>query len=299
MKLGLGTVQFGLDYGISNSKGRCSIKQIQRILKLASNNSIFVIDTAAQYGSSEEVIGEILQLTHQFGIVTKTPKFLGNITDRHALLLEERFYRSLENTKQNYLYGLLIHDVEDVLRDSEGLLFAKMQELKQRGLVRKIGVSVYYEDQINQIIGRYPIDIIQLPINVLDQRLLAGSSLRRLKEEGVEIHARSVFLQGALLMNPDDLPQHFDSVRSLLKDYHKFLGKNNLSLIEGALTFIMQQKQIDYLIIGVTSEKELKDIFEAIEAISKRRLDIDYTCFACLDERILNPSLWDLGNRGL
>jgi aryl-alcohol dehydrogenase-like predicted oxidoreductase len=207
MQLGLGTVQFGGDYGVSNPGGRTPPDEVARILALAEREDIGLLDTAALYGDSEAVLGGALRRGHKFRIVSKTLKFdAARISQADASALRAGFENSLRRLRQDRLYGLLVHAAADLLRPGGELLWAALNELKREGLVEKIGVSVYTGEDIEAILLRFRPDLVQLPLSVLDQRLIAGGQLARLKAQAVEIHARSIFLQGLLLMEDAELP---------------------------------------------------------------------------------------------
>jgi aryl-alcohol dehydrogenase-like predicted oxidoreductase len=286
MKLGLGTVQFGMNYGISNKAGQPQLNEVREILALASAKKVRCLDTAALYGNSEEVLGETLPPTHSFEIVTKTGK--------DVTRLEEVFQKSLKNLKQKNVYGLLVHNADDLIAPGGELLYKKMQELKKYGLVKKIGVSVYNNAQIDKILSRGDIDIIQLPINLLDQRLIESGHLKKLKKAGVEIHARSVFLQGLLLMLPERLPKDFDSVRKHLIDFRASVEKIGLSVLQAALGFVLNLEEVDRVLVGVNTKREFEEILlaasKAQESLSGLKLIAPHAAWN--DEKILNPALW-------
>lgn len=289
MKLGLGTAQFGIDYGISNQDGKTSLDEIEKILDVAMHNGISIIDTAAMYGTSEEALGKTSSDSFKFKIVTKTPRFTSSaITSDDVQRLEDSFFQSLQKMKHASIYGLLIHNADDLLNKNADLLFAKMSELKQKGLVEKIGVSVYTALQVDKILGKFQIDIIQLPINVFDQRLLISGHLSKLKKRGVEIHARSAFLQGLLLMSPEALPPFFDSMREHLENYHRTVHQHGLTPVRAALGFLIGIPDIDFIICGVNNHTQLKEI--CTEAVPVESMD--FSSFALSDESILNPSNW-------
>lgn len=297
MKIGLGTAQFGLDYGISNPLGKTPVAEVKRILDVAAENGIHVIDTASLYGDSEKVIGQCLAKNHPFNIITKTPQFNKSLfAGEESEQFKGTFYESLSRLKQASLYGLLIHNADDLLAPNGAALWEAMKDLKQEGLVKKIGVSVYSAKQIDAILEKYFIDLIQLPVNVLDQRLVRSGYLKRLKKRGVEIHARSVFLQGLLLIDPSALPDYFCSVRLHLQKYHKFIGSKNISPIKSALGFVLNLDDIDTVIIGVASLAQLEEILHACADSTEMHAD-DYRIFAWSDEDILDPSRWKVANR--
>lgn len=291
MKLGLGTVQFGLDYGISNREGQTAEREAARILSMAAENGVGLIDTAALYGNSEEVLGRTLPAGHSFKIVTKSPIYHGkSLVSADAGLLEETFRRSLVRMRQSSLYGLLIHHTDDLLAENGGLLMDRMLALKDEGLVSKIGVSVYDGEQIDRFLDRYPVDIVQVPVNVLDQRLAAGGRLKKLKRAGIEVHARSVFLQGLLLMEPQRLPPHFDRFKSHLENYHSQIRSLKISPVGAALGYLMGLEEIDVVLCGVNNHRQFRQILGEISDSSSLALDFDR--FALNDPEILNPSRW-------
>jgi aryl-alcohol dehydrogenase-like predicted oxidoreductase len=291
MKIGLGTVQFGVDYGISNLNGKTALDEVGKILDVAESAGILTIDTAANYGDSEAVLGAALKKGANFNIVTKTPGFDKNlITQEDALFLERTFRASLIKLKVPATYGLMVHHGENLLSDGGEHLMEMLLKLKDEGIVKKIGASVYNAREIEGLLKKYMIDIVQLPINVLDQRLLTSGTLMHLKRAGVEIHARSAFLQGLLLMEPDQLPAHFSTVVAQLKSFRVASAARNLSPVQAALGFPLGLKEIDAVICGVNDHEQLQDICTSARAVESEF----YEQFSFDDERILNPSCWKL-----
>ena len=291
MKLGLGTAQFGSNYGISNTFGQTRLDEAFKILEFAASVGIKVLDTAYLYGDSEQVLGKCLSGDHKFQIVTKTPKFSDEeIARDDARMLEEAFQQSLFRMGQKSVYGLLLHDANNLLCDHGGLLIERMLDLKQRGLVRKIGISVSSAQQIDRILDKYQVDLVQVPVSVLDQRLLISGRLFRLKQAGVEIHARSAFLQGTLLMDPETLPPHFDSVRNHLRSYHRAIRERGLSPVEASLGFVMGIEEIDCVICGVNNHLQLQENCYQARPLTRE----GFAKFAIADTVILNPAQWRL-----
>lgn len=289
MKIGLGTVQFGLDYGISNQDGQTSPEEIARILDVARENRIKVVDTAALYGTSEEVLGRTLPHDHDFRIVTKTIRLdAGRITTADADRLERAFIASLEKLGSKSVYGLMFHNADDLLAQGGEILMERLKILQQNGRVRKIGASVYTADQIDRILERFDIDLIQLPMNVLDQRLLAGGYLAALKSRGIEIHVRSAFLQGLLLMAPENVPDCFAPVRRHLKKYHEYLQANGITPVQAALGFLAGRDEFDIIVCGVNNHRQLMELCRSANPLP----GIDFSPFALDDADLLNPSQW-------
>jgi aryl-alcohol dehydrogenase-like predicted oxidoreductase len=290
LKIALGTVQFGMSYGISNNAGKTSQEEVGSILADAASYGVRVIDTASLYGNSETVLGRSLPSNSEFHIVTKTPQFAGQVLgESDAQHLEDSLRSSLSKLGRSSVYGLLIHRSSDILLPGGNLLVDRLLKLKQYGLVSKVGVSVYSGLQIDQVLERFPIDLIQLPINVLDQRLLQSGHLQKLKRAGVEIHARSAFLQGLLLMEQQEVPEYFDGVREHLESLRLFMRERGLSPLQAALGFVSGIPEIDQVICGVNNARQLGEIIEAA------RVKVDFRKFAeyaIADEGIVNPALW-------
>lgn len=289
MKLGLGTVQFGLEYGISNTEGQTSETEAARIVTVAAERGIRVIDTAELYGNSETVLGRVLPRPHEFGIVTKTVRFdAARITPDDADRLEAEFRASLERLGCPAVYGLLVHNADDLLLDGWELLWERLIEQRQLGRVEKIGASIYSAKQIDALLERFTIDLIQLPVSVFDQRLIADGTLAELKLHGIEVHARSAFLQGLLLMPPKEVPSYFEPIRQYLADYHMFLAEQGITPQEAALGFLEARDDIDVIVCGVNNCQQLIELCAAARPLA----GIDFSRFALTDDNMLNPSRW-------
>lgn len=292
MNLGLGTAQFGLDYGIANSRGNSSLEEVEGILLKAEEFGISTLDTAPLYGTSEEVLGRFLKENHAFKLVTKTPKFSGTKIGGEAIKeLEKAFIMSLSKMKQSKVYGLLIHDCDDLSKKDGHRLINTMLDLKNQGLVKKIGISIYNDIQIDYMLDNFPIDLIQIPINVFDQRLLKSGHLLKLKKAGIEIHARSIFLQGLLIMAPESLPPFFNSKMKHIKEYHSFVREKHLTLVGAAISFARGIKEIDVILCGVNNVLQLKEILDCYESTFQYG---NWEKFALDDANVLNPSNWRL-----
>jgi len=165
----------------------------------------------------------------------------------------------------------------------------KMLDLKHQGLVKKLGASVYTAEQIDRLLEQYELDLIQLPVNILDQRLVASGHLAKLKRAGVEIHARSVFLQGLLLMEPDTLPPYFEPVREHLRRYRAHLEGWGLSPLQAALGFVIGLEEVDVAICGVNTHQQLEELVR----LAKSLPDLDRLAEFAIDApSVLDPSRW-------
>ncbi len=291
MKLGLGTVQFGMDYGISNAEGATSVRDVEQILEFASGCGISVLDTAAAYAESEAALGRFYPQLSPFSIVTKTvPLNIQTITDIEVDRVVSVFESSLAKMRQSQLYGLLVHQADNLLAEGGDRLYARLQSLKESGKVKKIGVSVYDRATLSRILDRYSIDLVQIPLNVFDQRFLEDEYLKYLKKANIEIHSRSVFLQGLLLMRPEQLSAYFSPILSHVKAYQAYLDGRGISLLEGALGFALALEELDVVLCGVNNPGHLEEI---AGIVGNTEIDpLDLSQFSIRDETMINPALW-------
>ena len=278
MKLALGTVQFGLDYGVANLSGQVTIDEVRSILTFAKNNKIDTLDTASGYGNSEQVLGRCGVNNYQ--IITKTIS-LENSVDK----VIDGFYESLENLGQKQVEGLLVHDINNIENKRFDALFRKLKELKQRGLIKKIGFSTYTSEQVNFLLKNFDFDLIQLPFNVFDVRLIEGGQLQVLKSKGIEVHARSVFLQGVLL-DFDNLSGYFLTWKKQFMGYQAMVKNSGLSLLEYALNFALSIEEIDKILVGVNNKNQLREIVQAV----KKQASLE--AYPIDDINLLNPMYW-------
>jgi len=279
-KIALGTVQFGLDYGITNSKGRVQIEEVKSILECAKENSINTLDTAVNYGNSEEILGN--SGIDDFQVITKTLSLKNGVNE-----VIKGFHQSLTYLKKPSVNGLLIHDIDEIECKNFNTLFKELTELKRQGLVKKIGFSTYTPGQVDFLLKNFDFDLIQVPFNVFDNRLIQGGQLQVLNNKGIEIHARSVFLQG-LLLDFKNLPGYFSTWKKEFNDYQEIVKDSGLSLIEYALNFALNMKEIDKILVGVNSADQLKEIVQA------KKKQSSLSAFPIDDIALLNPGLWKI-----
>lgn len=272
-KLALGTVQFGVDYGISNSDGKPPIQEIEAILKLTLESKIDLLDTANSYGEAEHVIG--LLNANRFYIVTKF------LPESQNGLFENQFQDSLSKLKTEHVYGLLAHRPMDVVNNPE--IWDKMNVQKDNQKVKKIGFSFNSTEEYYAVIGKsfYP-DIVQVPFNYFDDRF--SDIIKELKSNGCEIHVRSAFLQGLFFANTSQLSTFFNEVKELVIELQK---EYNTSLAAALLLFILDNKFIDKVVIGIQNRNQLQNILDS-EVIAPKLKGLDKK----INHKILQPSLW-------
>lgn len=286
-KLALGSANFGLDYGVANNSGKISESELAEILLFAQKSCIEIIDTAQAYGNSEARIGSLCDGT-QFNFVTKIGVEVANGScDQNV---SHRVKQSCRKLNQSRLYAVMLHRPEVLLGDQGKEVVKELHILKEQGLVSKVGISIYSPEILTAILRVMQLDIIQVPFNLFDQQILSSGWSDKLKSNGTEIHTRSVFLQGLLLMTRSSLPKYFTNYWPAHFDaWYEFLNCNKADAVEVALKFALQQAWIDKIVVGVDSVAQLNALVE----IEKSADQIDFPKLDCSDSNLINPSKWD------
>lgn len=290
-KIVLGSAQFGMDYGIANSAGQVRESEVEKILKLAYSVQIDTIDSAFQYGSSESIIGKLTN--HHFKIITKLSPLSLNIDDINTQV-NNQYQLSLNRLQRKYCDGLLVHHAADLLSPKGELLYQTLLELKATDKVKKIGVSVYSPEEVHELMDRFDIDILQFPMNLFDQRFLQNNLLKHLKKKGIELHVRSIFLQGLLLMNSVDISAYFNDIKPILSSLRIECQEKGIEVRQALIQFVASIDEIDHFIFGVDNHQQLYQIIndfincESIYQIQSKK-------YVCHDLRIINPRNWNRG----
>jgi aryl-alcohol dehydrogenase-like predicted oxidoreductase len=284
-KLALGSVQFGLSYGINNSTGQVSSLELKRILQTATNNKIDTIDTAFAYGNSEENLGNIG--IEDFNVISKLPSCNGLDSEIRELFLE-----SLQRLKKESIYGYLFHDYKTFFNRQTS--WETLLHLKEEKKIKKIGFSLYNPTDLEYLLDkRMEFDIIQIPFNVFDTRFVSYFEI--LKKMEVEIHTRSAFLQGLFIRETDTLPSFFDTVKSRLQDMKALALALDISVSTLCLNYVLSYPEIDKVVIGVDNASQLYQNMESLNTFSKVELVKNkLTQLSVNDENILNPAKWKI-----
>lgn len=288
-KIVLGTVQFGLDYGISNSRGQVPKNEVFEILNYALKNNINFLDTAFAYGNSEQVLGEYFESNFNdfnknsvFKIVSKLPAKTDDV--------RQFFEKSLENLKQEKIYGYLTHDFASFKNDEN--IWNEFLKLKAEDKVQKIGFSLYYPTDLEFVLDKeIAFDIVQIPYNLFDRRF--EPYFAELKKRKIEIHTRSAFLQGLVFKKPDDLSDHFNPIKSKLTRLKKLSVERNIPIFALCLNFANLNKFIDGVVVGVDSLANFTELldYSKYTKLTEDILDELY-CFEENDENIILPFNW-------
>lgn len=285
MKLVLGTAQLGSKYGITNKKKINNIEIKKIVKKIFISKKINIIDTAFDYGSAHEVIGNNklskLKIITKLKIPSKEPKDLENYIQKKIESLLSKF-------RMNSLNGLMIHEYLDFKKYGSKLINSLLK-LKNKNLVKNIGISVYNKNELNRVLKVWTPDIIQIPANVFDHRFIENNYLDKIKKKKIKIFCRSVFLQGALIGKIDDLNFN-DKNKNILKKFDKWCFNNQISRLEACVEFIRQQKKIDFLVFGIISLAQLNEVLKSFN--NKKKIKITKK-FKSNNLNLIDPRKWN------
>jgi aryl-alcohol dehydrogenase-like predicted oxidoreductase len=286
-KIILGTVQMGLNYGINNNIGKISIEESHKILSKAYLSGIGTLDTAELYGDAHQVIGQFHrnQPDSKFKIVTKVPHNIGFKS------FENKVKKYLEDLEVKSLEVLMFHSFESFISNPEIIL--DLVDLKSRGFIEHIGVSVYTNDQLEYLLNEDEVSVVQLPFNLLDNYTIRGSLIKQLKVKGKIIHTRSAFLQGLFFKNTNNENTIVQKLNPQLKILKQIALKSNCSMEELALGYCLKQDSIDNVIIGVDSINHLDANLKASNYAIGEEIIQKINTIRVEDSDLLNPSLWN------
>lgn len=302
-KITLGTAQIGFNYGIANVNGKPDFQTAIKLLKFAWDNGINTFDTAPDYGNSEEIIGSFISsLSKEFRgeiiISSKLPSIEKNkelTFDTIYNFIKDNIIQTLINLKLSILPIYLLHHAPDILI-KDGLVIECLRDLKKEGLVKRFGISAYNLKDIQSSLKFKDIDVIQIPINIFDHRLIKTRILKKLKSKNYIIFARSVYLQGIFFMPLEKLPQNLKIAKEPLKVLRLLSSDYNIEISKIAFLFIRDIPEITSLVIG---SETIKQIATNVKLLDEESLPQDLQQkiieeFSELPEKIINPSMWNL-----
>jgi aryl-alcohol dehydrogenase-like predicted oxidoreductase len=284
-RLALGSVQFGLLYGVANQVGQVSRDEVTEILDHAWAAGVDTLDTAIGYGDSEAILGEIG--VDRWKVITKLPEIPETCADVTSWV-QDSVADSLGRLGVSRLRGLLLHCPKQLLGPYGDELYRALVFVRDQGKIEKIGVSVYGPDELDVIWPSYQFDLVQVPFNILDRRLVSSGWLNRLHQAGIEVHVRSVFLQGLLLMDAANRPVKFNLWQSLWDDWHSWLAEHALTPLQACLNFATSQPEINRVVVGVDSLEQ----FRAILACAESAVITPPESLMSDDLDLINPSHW-------
>lgn len=285
--LALGTAQFGLPYGITNKPGQISLDEARKIIVFARKNQITTIDTAIAYGESENVLGQIG--LDGFEIISKLPAMPTGIRDIKGWVKEE-VSGSLKRLGVDNLEALLLHRPNQLAGTCGNSLAEAMEHVKHEGLVKRIGISIYSPEELRAAMEKMQIQIVQAPFNLIDRQLFSSGWMDEMHNVGIELHARSIFLQGLLLSRDEGIRKKFSRWNDLWTKWDQWLEKESLSPVNACLGFVKSFPQISKLVVGIDSLIHLQEL-----VASSGNFNIPFfPDIECSDIDLINPSRWQL-----
>ena len=283
-KISIGTAQFGTFYGIANKIGKLSFSEGKKIVNFSRNININTFDTACDYINAEKILGLIG--VNNCNIVSKLPKKVPK--NNIAKWVTKSVKKSLKKLKVKKLHAILIHDTKYLSGNQGQELYRGLLNIKKIGLVKKIGISIYNMSELDLILSNFKIDIVQSPFNIFDQRLKSSGWLKKLKKLNIEIHTRSTFLQGLLLMKKNELPKKFKKWNKIFNSWYKLIIKLKKTPQEICLNFVLSHKEIDKVILGFDSLEQFKEITNHVKVHKNPMKKVKVSDKSLL----LNPSKW-------
>ncbi|HIP11644.1 MAG TPA: aldo/keto reductase [Arcobacter sp.] len=287
-KLSLGTVQFGLNYGIANTNGQPNQEDVNQIIEYVHKEGINSFDTAQAYGNSEEILGNALLNISDSLVISKLK------SDLFENNLKENVKISLEKLKINSLFSLLLHDSK-LLYEWNDKHKQNMSELIDDKLIKYFGVSVYSSEDFDLAIENDDISIIQVPFNIFDQRAIKLNWFKKAREKNKLIFIRSVFLQGLLLMNKNEIPQNLEHSKKYIEKFEDLCEELHLSKNELALSFVDSVAKDSLLLFGCDNIEQAKENiynYNALKHLDDSILLRIKNEFSEAPEHIYNPTKW-------
>lgn len=285
LNLVLGTAQFGNDYGIANRSGKVTRGEALRLLELARTHGVDTLDTAVVYGDAESRLGELG--IRDFKIVTKVPALPSCVSDPYAWLLG-MLKESLTRLRVPRLHGLLVHHAPDLAGCSSNRLMQALSRMRDSGLVEHIGASIYAPSDLESIDSTAEFDLIQAPMNVFDRRVHESGLLERLQNAGVEVHLRSAFLQGLLLIPSAAIPVMFEDWRPHLERWYAWCQGQDLTPLEACLAHVRSSAPNAKIIVGCDNALQFEEILEA----AQKPAVYAPAELSSTDPQLINPTLW-------
>ncbi len=295
MELCLGTVQFGMDYGIKGQK-QPSVEQAVDMLDYATQNGINTIDTANAYGSAEDVVGAFLEkktiARDKMFIVSKfRPNLLDDVgQDKYYEIMRNNLENTLSRLHTDYLDSYLLHSARYIFDDE---IIDTLNRLKADGLAERVGVSVYEPEEAKKCIERPNVDFMQLPYSIFDQRMEKAGVFEYAKNNNIQIHSRSAFIQGLILMEEDEIPPFLSKAKPIVRKISLLCNRHGISRIALAMNYVKQQSRISHLVFGVDNIEQLRENIKLFEEdISVAVVDDIAKEFRNIEADIVMPSLW-------
>lgn len=285
-RLVLGTAQLGTTYGVANTGSSIGLESAKDIISVARFLGVTALETSSAYVES---IGYLAQLdVSGFDVIAKVGRRTYGAGEHSDFILSEEVRLLKKTLRRAEIEALLIHNSDLLTQERGEEVCAALLRMKAKGDVRRIGVSVYSPDELEKIPCLAELDVIQAPLNVLDSRFVEESVTENLLANQLDLHARSIFLQGLLLMSESERPKFFDRWSNTFRELDQFAIKNKASILELCLQFALQHPEAKKIVVGVDSAEQLRDLVKASGANVSRKFDL----FSRVDEELLDPRRW-------
>lgn len=305
-KITLGTAQLGFNYGIANVNGKPDFNKSIEILNYSWQNEINTFDTSPLYGNSEKLIGSFISSKsidnlENLIIISKLPRIQleDKLTfDNLYMHIKNQIFQSIKNLQIKRIPIYLIHHTPDI-NIKDGLIIDCLTQIKSDGLIDKFGISAYNPEEVKTSLKFKDINVIQIPINIFDQRLIRNGLLKELKKRGYIIFARSIYLQGLFFISPEKLPKNLKIAKEPLLKLQTIIKEYDIDIDKLSFLFVRDLPEISSLVIGT---EKVKQVERNIKILKEQPLLNDIRNrimeeFSEISERIINPSLWNKSNQ--
>jgi aryl-alcohol dehydrogenase-like predicted oxidoreductase len=286
-KIAIGTANFGMQYGVANCQGKLSKNSVAEILGLAKSLGVTCLDTANAYGESQKVLGEFG--VRDWRVVSKISSIPGDCGDVRSFVRAE-IDLILTSLNLSEFDTVLVHNPKDLMGNVSEIVYEELQKAKSRGQVEKIGVSIYDPSDLESITSQFQLDVVQAPINVFDNRLQGSGWLDQLTSMGVEVHARSVFLQGVLLSAIAQNNDFFKPWKTTFEKWNRFAESSGTSALTNCIKHVNSYDKVAFAVVGIDSAQNLSEVFDAFSARPQRINEDNFG----VDSQLINPARWSI-----
>lgn len=286
-KIAIGTANFGMQYGVANSQGKLSKNSVAEILGLAKSLGVTCLDTANAYGESQNALGEFG--VRDWRVVSKISSIPRDCEDVRSFVRAE-IDLILTSLNLSEFDTVLVHNPKDLMGNVSEIVYEELQKAKSQGQVEKIGVSIYDPSDLESITSQFQLDVVQAPINVFDNRLQDSGWLDRLASMGVEVHARSVFLQGVLLSAIAQNNDFFKPWKTTFEKWNRFAESSGTSAMMNCIKHVNSYDKVTFAVVGVDSAQNLSEVFDAFSARPQRINEDNFG----VDSQLINPARWSI-----
>lgn len=279
----IGSAQFGTKYGVS-TKRVTNFYDAKKIFNISKKNNLSGVDTAYTYFKSNKILKKID--LKEFKIYTKYPSLSSRT--KYEKYYENYTFKTLDDFKKQQIECVFFHEPMKLLSLNGEIMYDSLIKLKNKKLIKKIGISVYFKKEIKMLQKYYDFDVVQVPVNVFDREFSEVDFLKKLKSQKIEIHARSIFLQGLLTYNYKNLPNKFKRFKKTFRKWDNFIEENKSSAINESLQFILNLNEVDKIVVGFDNPKQLSELINC----SNRKKSTNYLKLKSKDLSLIDPRKW-------